>query len=490
MVRINSTVVFQPSTHYFYAMDTSILKEAYSAENFREQGHQLIDLLAEHLKATMKEKSGKVIDWQLPEVERKYWEDYEFNGSSNDFFTDLFKRIIHIHHPNYMGHQISPALPLTGLTSLVSAIMNNGMGIYEMGAAPTAMERVSTDYLCKTVGFPNSSRGILTSGGTLANLTALLSARQRFIEHHGNKSQLAVMVSEEAHYCIARAVKIMGMGDEGIVKIPADENFQIRTDLLNQYYNKAKDNGQSIFALVGCAPSTATGIYDDLEGLAQFALQQDIWFHVDGAHGGAAVFSTKYKALLKGMELADSIVIDGHKMMMMPGITTALLYRKGTDSHNTFRQKADYLLEESTDEDWYNLAKRTFECTKHMMSLHWYLTIKEYGPAIFDAFVTRLYDLAKEFADLLHTDPNFELAVEPMSNILCFRYTGTENQRIKADEVNKAIRQKILEKGDFYIVQTKLNGIHYLRTTIMNPFSTSSNFKGLLNHITGIAKSL
>ena len=459
-------------------------------EKFRVQGHQLIDLLADHLTTTMKGGSEKVIDWQLPENERKYWEDYGFNGSSNDFFTDLFKRIIHIHHPKYMGHQISPALPVTGLTSLVSAIMNNGMGIYEMGAAPTAMERVSTDYLCKIVGFSNKARGILTSGGTLANLTALLSARQRFIESNGNKGQLAVMVSEEAHYCIARAVKIMGMGDAGIIKIPVDENFQIRTDLLKQYYDRAKNHGINVFALVGSAPSTASGIYDDLKALAQFTLQQDIWFHVDGAHGGAAVFSTKYKALLKGIESADSVVIDGHKMMMMPGITTALLYREGNDSHNTFRQKADYLLEESTEEDWYNLAKRTFECTKHMMSLHWYFIIKEYGPEIFDAFVTRLYDLAREFANILRADPNFEMAVEPMSNILCFRYTGPETQKNTADEINKVIRQKILENGEFYIVQTKLNGTHYLRTTIMNPFSTGDHIRELLDSIVGIAKSL
>ncbi len=465
------------------------MNEVYSPELFREQGHQLIDLLADHLRKSLSGNSGKVIDYKLPEEERKFWEEYKAPESTEVFFSDLFKRIIHIHHPNYMGHQISPSLPFTGLTSMISAMMNNGMGIYEMGAAPTAMERVSTDYLCQIIGYPKTSRGILTSGGTLANLTAMLSARQRYFARNGHSQQLAVMVSEEAHYCIGRAAKIMGLGDLGIIKIPADDEFRIRTDLLEEFHTQATANGQQVFAVVGCAPSTATGMYDDLEALAGFASKYNIWFHIDGAHGGAAVFSNKYKSLLKGIDDADSIVIDGHKMMMMPGITTALLYRDGNDSHNTFRQKADYLLEDSEEEDWYNLAKRTFECTKHMMSLHWYMAFKLYGVSVFDEFVTKLYDLAAKFALLLQNDPDFELAVSPMSNILCFRYRAMDRAPDEIDKINRAIRQKVLQKGEYYIVQTKLRGRQYLRTTIMNPFTTEEHFKGLMNHIKDMAAS-
>ena len=245
-----------------------------------------------------------------------------------------------------------------------------------------------------------------------------------------------------------------------------------------------------MFALVGCAPSTATGIYDDIDNMQLFASKFGIWFHIDAAHGGAAIFSSKYKSLLKGSENADSITIDGHKMMMMPGITTALLYRNGQNSHNTFKQKADYLLEESEDEDWYNLAKRTFECTKHMMSLHWFVVLKFYGAEIFDDFVTRLYDLAGVFAGLIEEDPEFELAVSPMSNIVCFRYSGSSPSNITQNELNKMIRQRVLETGTYYIVQTRLGKHQYLRSTIMNPFSTADHFKGLLSHIKELAKNL
>ncbi|MGI9547085.1 MAG: pyridoxal phosphate-dependent decarboxylase family protein [Flavobacteriaceae bacterium] len=475
-------------------MDANKIQLAYSPESFREEGHKLIDLLAEHLESTLSGSGQKVIRWTPPMEEHQYWLNYLEDGDREELFGHVLDRIIHIHHPNYMGHQISPSLPITGLTSLMSSLLNNGMGIYEMGAAPTAMERIVTDNICKTIGYQQTSRGILTSGGTLANLTALLSARQHFLGKKVNGSpkerQLAVMVSEEAHYCIERAVKIMGLGEKGIVKIPTDVNYRIRTDLLKKYHQDARQNGIEVFALVGCAPSTATGIYDDIDRLQQFASELGIWFHIDAAHGGAAIFSSKYESLLKGAENANSITIDGHKMMMMPGITTALLFKDGQSSHNTFRQKADYLLEESEDEDWYNLAKRTFECTKHMMSLHWYVSLKYYGPEIFDDFVTGLYDLASDFANLIEEDPEFELAVRPMSNIVCFRYSGSSTSNIAQNELNKMIRQKVLETGTYYIVQTRLGELHYLRTTIMNPFSTTDHFKGLLSHIKELAKEI
>jgi L-2,4-diaminobutyrate decarboxylase len=472
-------------------METDSLKRAYAPQTFRRQAHELIDLLADYLDTSLNAESDKVIRWQKPEDELGYWREYLEKGDPDDFFENLMERIIHIHHPRYMGHQISPSIPITGLSGLMSALMNNGMGIYEMGAAPTVMERIVTDSLCKAAGYPKTARGILTSGGSLANLTALISARQQFFSRHNTSDsadqKLAVMVSDQAHYCIQRAVKIMGLGEAGIVSVPTDERFRIRTDLLQEKLDNAQAQGIEVFALVGCAPSTATGIYDDLDDMRKFAMARGLWFHVDAAHGGAVIYSSKYKALMKGASFADSITIDGHKMMMMPGITTALLYKKGQDSHNTFKQKAEYLLEESEDEDWYNLAKRTFECTKHMMSLHWFAVLKLYGPKIFDEFVTRLYDLAAEFSVIITQDDDFELASAPMSNILCFRYTPEESLETSLDELNKKIRQAILEDGTFYVVQTRLRGVQYIRTTIMNPFTTSTHFRALLAKIREVA---
>lgn len=475
-------------------MNKLLLDTVYNPEFFREKGHQLIDDLTKHIDDKINQKSKNAIHWNDPERELLYWQEFLKVGNQDELFTEITKRTTYVHHPNYIGHQVSPTAPITGLTGLISSLLNNGMAVYEMGMAPSAIERVVTDILCEKIGYRQHSRGFLTSGGTLANLTALLTARKAILKNDvwndGNTHQLGIMVSEEAHYCVERAAKIMGLGTKGILKIPVTSDFKMDTDLLEQSYKKASEDGIHIFAIVGSAPSTATGIFDNLQEIGAFAKKHKLWFHVDGAHGGAGIFSKKYRYTLNGIELSDSVVIDGHKMMMMPTITTALLLKEGKYANATFSQKADYLLTESEHEDWYNSGKRTFECTKTMMSIHWYTMIKFYGVEVFDAYVTQLYDMGSAFAKMVKNNPNYQLAVTPMSNIVCFRYVNDILNQNELNQLNKKIRQELLEDGEFYIVQTQLKGWHYLRVTIMNPFTTIEHLKSLLVKITKLSQQL
>ena len=465
-------------------MDIPLLQAVYNSEDFAQKGHQLIALIADHLKSSISGTSEKVISWKQPDKALEYWKNYDFKKDTNQFFNTVLKQSTIIHHPKYIGHQVAPTAPLTLLTSMVSAYLNNGSAVYEMGMVSNPIERIITDLLCTKIGYDKNSGGFLTSGGTLANLTALLSARKAILDEDiwskGSTTSLGIMVSEEAHYCIERAAKIMGLGEKGLIKIPSNENYEIDTSLLQSYYDKAKVSGIQIFAIVGSAPCTATGSFDSLEILGSFAQQNKLWFHVDGAHGGAAISSKQYRPTLKGIKQADSVVIDGHKMMMMPGVTTALLYKENRSSYATFSQKADYLLDASEDQDWYNSGKRTFECTKNMMCLHWYLLLKTYGEGVFDEFVTTLYGMGQQFGEMLKADPAFELAITPMSNIVCFRIIKTNTSNAILNKLNAAIRQELLEEGTFYIVQTILRDIIYFRVTIMNPFTTEEHLHLLL----------
>ena len=468
-------------------MNTSLLQQVYDTKTFRRKGHELIDQLADHLEDKLQQHSGSAIHWNEPEQELAFWETFLEKGDENELFSEITKRTTYIHHPHYIGHQVTPTAPMTALTGMISSLLNNGMAVYEMGMSPSAIERVVTDVLCKKIGYDANSGGFITSGGTLANLTALLTARKVILEadiwNQGSKQQLGIMVSEQAHYCVDRAAKIMGLGEQGIIKIPTTIDFRMDTALLEEQYAEANKKGIHIFAIIGSAPSTATGMFDDLQEIADFAKSKKLWFHVDGAHGGAAIFSPKYKALLKGINQADSVVIDGHKMMMMPALTTALLYKKSAHTNVTFSQKADYLLTESELEDWCNSGKKTFECTKTMMSIHWFTLLKLYGEDVFDAYVTHLFDIGAQFASIIESHSQFELAVTPMSNIVCFKYADRNVSSEAQNKQNEAIRQALLEDGEFYIVQTKLRGVHYLRITVMNPFTTEIHFKNLLEKI-------
>ena len=286
----------------------------------------------------------------------------------------------------------------------------------------------------------------MTSGGTLANLTALLCARSekgQGVWVEGTKERYAFMVSEEAHYCIDRAVRIMGWGDQGMIKVPVDDRFVMKTELLQGLLDKARKNGVTVIGIVGSAPTTSTGNYDDLKAIGQFAKDNGLWYHIDAAHGGPVVFSKKYNFLMSGCALADSITVDGHKMMMMPGLTTSLLFRQGKQSFKTFSQEAQYLWTNS-DDDWHNPGKRTFECTKLVMSLRYYTMIQEYGDQAFEAFVDQCYNNGKRFAQLVKSTKDIDLAVEPDSNIVCFRPSNCKT----LESITK-IRQEILEDGRF-----------------------------------------
>ncbi|WP_088342334.1 pyridoxal phosphate-dependent decarboxylase family protein [Robiginitalea sediminis] len=474
-------------------MAEDILKTAYDPARFREAGHALIDQLARYLQEARKGQVP-VLHYQHPDKEWDLWQAYLEKGDPKDLFERILERTTKVQHPRYMGHQVAPPIPLASLAALVGGVLNNGMAIYEMGMAPTAMERLLTDWLCRKAGFGPEARGFLTSGGTLANLTALLAARRsrgrEDVWNKGYTSKQAVLVSEAAHYCIDRAARIMGMGAEGVIQIPVDTNYRMDPAYLQQAYDQAIKKGLEPIALVGSAPCTATGSYDPLEPLAAFCRQHNLWFHIDGAHGGAAILSERYKHLMDGVAGADSLVIDGHKMMGMPVLTTALLFRNGADSYNTFSQQADYLLSESEEEDWYNGAKRTFECTKLTGIFSWFAVWKTYGEELFTAYLERQYDLAREASELIRSRPGWELACLPQSNILCFRYLAPGMDDTTADQLNGAIRQHLLEAGTYYIVQTRVSGRSYLRTSLMNPLTGISDIRSLLDHIEGIAKAI
>ncbi len=319
-------------------------------------------------------------------------------------------------------------------------------------------------------------------------LTALLASRQKMIDYDvreegiKNGDDFVILVSEEAHYSISRAGKILGLGN-GVVKVPADKNFQMDMTELDLLYEKFTKENKKIIAVVASACTTSTGTYDRINEVADFCSARNIWFHIDAAHGGGVILSEKYKHLIAGVEKADSVVIDFHKMLLSPGLTTGVSFKNNNDSYASFAQKAAYLWDKDSDKDWFNVGKRTIECTKKMMSLKIFIQLKIYGEELFRDYIESRYDAAKQFAYLIKDNSDFELLTEPQSNIVCFRYIADGAANDKLDLLNTWIRRKLLENGKFYIGQTIAKGKVYLRVTIMNPFTNERDFTELLDEI-------
>ncbi len=468
-------------------MKQDLIEKAYSSDFFRTEGYQLIDRIAACMDQSNTAEHGKTVTWIPPEKQLEFWTN-DFQNRPNDdlhsFWDDVFSHSMNLHSRGYMGHQVSTTPAITALTGAVMAFLNNSTTVYEIGMAANAMEKVVLQHLAQKFGYASDATGIVTSGGSLGNLTALVTARTSAGIPETEYDKLAILVSVEAHYSIERAAEIMGIPKENILQVASDEKHCIRTELLESTYQEAISRGKKVFCVVGCAGTTAVGAYDDLTALADFAEAHNLWFHVDGAHGAAVVFSETYKKYLKGIERSDSLVMDFHKMLMAPAISTAVLYNTRRKI-NEFSPDAAYLWQNQLSEEWYNSAKHTMECTKPITILHTYAIMKRYGDELYRQHVDKLYDLGHTFAEMVRARGDMELAVEPSSNIVCFRCVSAGKD---LNAWNAEILQKILEDGEFYIVSTTLDGKFYLRVSLMNPLTERKDIERLLDKIEALAK--
>ncbi|MDB4959949.1 MAG: L-2,4-diaminobutyrate decarboxylase [Myxococcales bacterium] len=446
----------------------------------------MVDVITEAL-AGWQRREGVVLPWRAPAEARAAWASEPFGGG--DLAADL-KRILAastaLAHPRCMGHQVPPPLPGAALAELVSAILNNGTSIIEMGPAGAPIELAVIDWMCRKLGYPSEATGVLTSGGSLGNLTALLAMRQAHAGFDAWKAgahagpPLAVVTSSEAHYSVARTLRIMGWGDGGAIAAPPDDNHHLTARAVERALETAGD--RRVIGIIAAASSTATGSFDPLDELADLAARRGLWLHVDAAHGGSVALSAAHRGKLRGIERADSVVWDAHKLMMMPALVTAVLFKRGGHAYEAFAQQASYMFSAATrDQSWWDLGQRSLECTKRMMAIEVWSTLRVHGEAWFGEVIDRLFELTRALADRVTAAPDFELALVPEANIVCYRHRAPSGA--DSDAHNRELRKRVVEDGRFYIVGTELGSRYWLRSTIMNPLTEPADFDDLLEHL-------
>lgn len=466
------------------------IEQAYSPDAFRDLGHALVDHLADYLGRAQARKLP-VLPFTSPELLASSLEnDFAAPRATvwNQDVPDWLAAAIHLHHPRYVGHQVTSPLPEAALAELMAALTNNGAAVYEMGPLEVAMERALIGRMARWIGFSEGADGVFTSGGSLGNLTALLAARQAqagfdaWNDGLAHGEPLGVIVGEQAHYSAQRALQIAGLGRGSIETVPVDSAFRMRADLLEDARRRLLMRGRRPIAVVASAGSTATGAYDPLLPIGEYCERHGLWLHVDGAHGASALLSERLRARLAGIERADSVVWDAHKMLLMPALVTAVLFRNGSRSYEAFAQSASYLFEgDDPRAEWFNLASRTLECTKRWMVLPLYSALCRYGASFFASYVEAQVDRAARFADAITASGDFELLVRPESNIVCFRYLGRSSGALEElNALQRRIRSQLVTSGQFYLVQTSVAGRVYLRTTIINPRTTDADLADLL----------
>ena len=471
---------------------TQLLRRAYDPATFRTEGHALIDQLADYLEGVTDHPANP---YATPEQSLAVFRALLDRGATpQEVYRQLIRDNVHLHHPDYMGHQVVPPAPLAALGDVAASLMNAGQAIFEMGRPGVAMEQLVIERFAELLRLAPTAGGFLTSGGTLANLTALLAARARQWPGGGDAwrdgngtVRPCLLVNAQAHYCIDRAVRIMGWGAEGIVHVPTDGELRMRTELIDESVADARQRGLTPIALVGSACTTSTGSYDNIEALADAAARHQLWLHIDGAHGAAVRLDPERQHLTAGLERVDSLTLDFHKLLMTPALTTGLFFREARDQYRTFQQEADYLLGSANESD---IARRSFECTKRTMSLRVFTLLSAYGPEVFRDYVVQVGALGRELGRLVRQDPNLELFMEPDINIVCFRFVAPAVPQEQRSAVNELIRATLTEDGHRYIVQTKIAGQTYLRCTLTNAFTTTEHLRAMLREVSATGQRL
>lgn len=466
-----------------------------------------LDILKSHLNSYLKESkagNGPVISQKPYEevIEKLNIENLLNKGTLEEnldsFIQSYLELTTKLHNPRYLGHQVSAPNYFAGLGSLIDGITNNAMAIYEMGPAASAIEYFMIDWLIKKIGWTpakklslqaskdqNHSGGVLMNGGSLGNLTALIVARNAYSEEiaeNGCSKDLVVLVPELSHYSLKRAVSMIGIGANNCLSLPSLSNGKIDCDTLPDFIQNLKRKNKKIVALVANACSTAVGLFDDLEKIGTICQKEQIWLHVDGAHGASFLLSRKNRKYLHGIDKADSVIWDAHKMLQTPALCAALLFKNHNHLDQNLSFEASYLVHEK-DTPGFDFLTRTVECTKSGIGLKLFMALSALGENGIEKYLDETLIVTNKAYLWLLENKDIEVALEPEANILCFRYKNSCDDQLK-------IRKKLLSNGSFYISTTMFRDVRWLRIVIINPMTRLSHIKDLIKEIKIIGENL
>ena len=397
--------------------------------------------------------------------------------------------------------QCPPMVPGLVAEQLLAAT-NQSLDSFDQAPAATVLERRVVGELCDLFGLPEGSDGVFTSGGTQSNFQALLLARDRYCERRfGVDTQadgippeagsLRVLCSEAAHFTAEQAAHHLGLGEDAVVTVPTDERRRMDPSALEEELAALEDRGAEPFAVVGTAGTTDFGSFDPLAALADRAAEHDLWFHVDAAYGGALAVSDARGDVLEGVERADSIAVDFHKLLYQPISCGAFLLRDG-DDFELMARNAAYLNPEAHDEGGVpNLVAKSVQTSRRFDALKPYVAFRTLGRRGLAELVDRTLELAEEAAALVAGADDFELLHEPTLNAVVFRYRPdglTDEGRL--GRLNAAVRERLLEDGRAVVARTDVDGVTSLKFTLLNPTATVDDVAGMLDVIRDCGSAL
>ena len=413
----------------------------------------------------------------------------------------IFDLSRHNGHPRFFGYVASPSTPIGAYADLIAAALNANITCWRSGPAGTELERMVVRWLGALIGYSHDAKGLLTSGGSMANMIALLIANRRKsgaeVSRQGlwnSGPPMTLYASEEVHMSIAKAADILGFGRDHVRVIACDDRQRIRTGVLRERIKADVREGLRPFCVVGSAGTVNTGAVDPLEELSAIAREYDLWFHVDGAYGAPGVLDQRKKQLFAGLERADSVSLDPHKWLYVPVDAGCLLFRDEASARAAFNtEDADYIKTHGyTDEEAFAFWDYGVELSRRFRALKVWMTLQFYGTRRIAEAISDDISLAAYLGELVSNAEDFDLLAPVELSICCFRYVppGDKLSDAELDRLNERIMERVQKGGRAYLSNATVKGRFALRACITNFRTTKADIDETIAVIREVGKNV
>ena len=400
---------------------------------------------------------------------------------------EIFSSINHETHPRFFAFIPGPSNFVGALAEFLRTGYNIFAGSWLEGSAPAIAELVTLDWISKLAGYPETAGGTFLSGGSLANLSALVTARDALLQP---KDYLRAVIygSDQTHSSILRAMRILGFQKDQFHRLPSDAEYRLPPDALRRAIQQDREVNKIPFCVIANAGSTNTGAIDPLDPLADICGEEKLWLHADGAYGASALFCERGRTLLRGLELVDSFTLDPHKWLFQPFDCAVLLVRDRKTLRHAFHvreDEAEYLQDARGKEEEINLWDYSPELTRPFRALKLWMSLQVFGADAFAAAIERTFYLAEFAEKQLRANSLWEITTSAQMAVITFRAVRANwsansrdaTAKNKIDALNRAIAARMQAEGFALVLSTELHGQTVLRLCTVNPRTTEDDIR-------------
>jgi len=354
----------------------------------------------------------------------------------------------------------------SALGDFIADVTNRYAGIFFASPGSVRMENMLIQWMCELAGFHSEKAGgNLTSGGSIANLTALVAARDNAGLCANDYERAVIYTTKHVHHCIDKAINIAGMKDATVRYVPMDDNFRMIPEALDVMISEDKNNNSLPFLVVASCGTTDTGAVDPIDKIGDISQRHNLWFHIDAAYGGFFILSEEGKKVIKGLGKADSIIVDPHKGLFLPYGTGAVLVKDKNTLFKSLHYTANYMQDADVTGSEISPADLSPELSKHFRGLRMWLPLKLFGVGPFKAALDEKILLTRYFYNKISEIDGFETGPYPELSIMIFRYVP---QKGDPDIFNERLVQEIQKDGRVFFSSTKINGTFYIRLAVVS----------------------